>query len=127
MHLGRPHTLTIESGHTLLLGGPVQFTIKSGHANCLGGELKNDLPITVEDYRQVPVFSSESTTVDLRTGSGGTSIDIAGSTIPADWTEAAQILQREEGVAVVVGEVDSGKSTLTAFLANQCLESGLSV
>jgi len=105
----------------------MQFTIKSGHASCLGGSLENELPMIVDEFRQEPILVSESTDVDLRTGSGGTWNDVASSTIPVGWTEAAQILQQTKGIAAVVGEVDSGKSTLTTFLANQSLESGLSV
>ncbi|HEX4921730.1 MAG TPA: hypothetical protein VFV92_13450, partial [Candidatus Bathyarchaeia archaeon] len=116
MHFGRSRILAIESGHTLLLAGPAQFTIKSGRASCLGGALKNDLQMTVEGSRQEPIFASESTNIDLRTGSGGTWIDVTGSTIPVGWTEAAHVLEREKGMAVVIGEVDSGKSTLTTFL-----------
>jgi polynucleotide 5'-hydroxyl-kinase GRC3/NOL9 len=127
MYLGRLNNLSINSGHTLLLEGPVQFAIKSGRANCLGGTLKSDVSMMVDEFRQEPIFVAESADVELRAGSGGSWTDVVGSTIPIGWTEAAQIMQHEKGVAVIVGEVDSGKSTISAFLANHCLESGLSV
>ena len=127
MHFRRLTNKTIESGHTLLLSGPVQFSIKSGRASCLGGELKIDVSITVDEFRQEPILIGDTADVEMRVGSGGTWIDVAGSTIPIGWSEASEIIQRQKGVAVIVGEVDSGKSTLTTFLANQCLESGLSV
>ena len=127
MYFGRPNNKTIEPGHTLLLGGPVQFTLKSGLASCLGGELKNDESMTVDEFRQEPILVAETADVELRVGSGGTWIDVADTTIPIGWSETSQIIQRQKGVAVIVGEVDSGKSTLATFLANQSLESGLSV
>src|SRR5881397_691761 len=49
------------------------------------------------------------------------------STIPTGWTEAAHILQRQQGVAAIVGDVDSGKSSLCTFLANMCVQNGLKV
>ena len=127
MYSGQLINKTIESGHTLLLGGPIQFTVKSGQASCLGGELKNDVSMAVDEFRQEPIFIGERAEVEMRAGSGGTWIDVACTTIPIGWSEASQIIQRQKGVAVIVGEVDAGKSTLTTFLANQCLESGLSV
>ena len=42
--------------------------------------------------------------------------------MPVAWKEAAQVLQRQRGVCVIVGEVDSGKSSLCTFLANKCVE-----
>lgn len=127
MYLGRLDNVTIESGHTLLLAGPVQFTIKSGRAHCLGGELKNEESMMVDEFRREPISVAESVDIELRAGSGGKWIDVVGSTIPIGWTETAQIIQHQKGVVVIVGEVDSGKSTLSTFLANQCLASGLSV
>jgi len=44
------------------------------------------------------------------------------STVPVAWKEAAQVLQRQRGGCVIVGEVDSGKSGLCTFLADKCLE-----
>ena len=127
MYLSRLNNRKIEPGRTLLLGGPIQFTIKSGQASCLGGQLQNDVSMTVDEFRQEPIFVAESAEVELRAGSGGTWIDVVGSTIPIGWTETAQVIQRQKGIAVIVGDVDSGKSTLTTFLANQCLKSGLNV
>ena len=58
----------------------------------------------------------------LRTGEHGVWKQVNGSTIPPSWRDAADILVRTRGLAIILGDVDSGKSTLAAFLANACLD-----
>jgi polynucleotide 5'-hydroxyl-kinase GRC3/NOL9 len=48
---------------------------------------------------------------------------VLGSAVPLRWTEAAETLLQTRGVAVVLGDVDAGKSTLCTYLANRCLRS----
>ncbi len=43
---------------------------------------------------------------------------------PPDWQGAADAVARDGGVAVVLGAVDTGKSTLCRFLAHCCAEAG---
>jgi polynucleotide 5'-hydroxyl-kinase GRC3/NOL9 len=47
---------------------------------------------------------------------------VNGSTIPQSWRDAAGVLIRSRGLAVILGDVDSGKSTLCIHLANTCLD-----
>lgn len=127
MLLGRAVKYKLEPGHTLLLSGPAQFTVTSGEAYSLAGALKRDMWMTVEETRREPIFGKTGSELELRLGPGSSQTDVPESTIPAGWDEAAQILQQQRGTVVVVGEVDSGKSTLCTFLANKCFESGLRV
>lgn len=83
--------------------------------------------MSVEETRREPIFSETGSELELRLGPGSSQTDVPESTIPAGWAEAAQILQQQRGTVVVVGDVDSGKSTLCTFLANKCFESGLRV
>ena len=76
----------------------------------------------IEESRQEPIYAADNTLLEIRRGSGS-SWSVAGeSTVPVAWNEAAQVLQRQRGVCVIIGEVDSGKSSLCTFLANRCLE-----
>jgi len=49
---------------------------------------------------------------------------IADIDCPQDWQTAADLVARDPGVALVVGAVDSGKSTLCRFLAHYCATQG---
>jgi len=54
----------------------------------------------------------------VRTEEHGTSRQIDGSTIPPSWRGAAEVLRHSRGFAVILGSVDSGKSSLCTYLTN---------
>lgn len=57
-----------------------------------------------------------------RIGTTGICREVNGSTVPPSWRRAAEALRRSRGLAVILGDVDAGKSTLCTYLANTCLE-----
>ena len=59
---------------------------------------------------------------EVRIGVAGSYRQVNGSTIPPSWRDAADVLVRTRGLAVILGDVDTGKSTLSTFLANTCLD-----
>jgi len=59
---------------------------------------------------------------EVRIGVAGSYRQVNGSTIPPSWRDAADVLLRTRGLAVILGDIDSGKSTLSTFLANTCLD-----
>jgi polynucleotide 5'-hydroxyl-kinase GRC3/NOL9 len=61
----------------------------------------------------------------VRIGEHGVCRQVNGSTIPPSWREAAEILRHSRGLAVILGDVDSGKSALCTYLANTCLDRGI--
>ena len=124
---GRTVKLRVDSGHTLLLNGPAQIRLRGGLAECLGAPLAKDFWLSVERFRQVPIFAIDLAEFELRPGSGGSWTEANESTIPTSWSEAAQIVQQQAGVAAVVGEVDSGKSSLCTLIANRCAQAGVKV
>lgn len=120
-------TYTLQRGNTLLLQGPAQIRLQDGSASCLGAPLPGKNWAFVEKWRQIPVYAAEISILDIKLGPGSSRNDIQGSTIPTGWSEASQILQQSPGVVVVVGDVDSGKSSLCTFLTNESLKTGLRV
>ncbi|TMI07272.1 hypothetical protein E6H34_08640 [Candidatus Bathyarchaeota archaeon] len=55
-------------------------------------------------------------------GENGFYRQVDGSAIPPSWREAGDILRQSRGLAVLLGDVDVGKSTLSTYLANVCLD-----
>jgi len=76
----------------------------------------------IEGSRQEPIYAADDTLLEIRRSAGSSWSVVGESTVPVAWKEAAQVLQRQRGVCVIVGEVDSGKSSLCTFLANKCVE-----
>jgi polynucleotide 5'-hydroxyl-kinase GRC3/NOL9 len=120
--MSKPVTLDLEQGHTLLLKGPAWIRVKRGDAECLGARIQSDDWTLIEESRQEPIYAADNTVLEIRRGSGSSWSVVGESTVPVAWNEAAHVLQRQRGVCVIVGEVDSGKSSLCTFLTNKSLE-----
>ncbi len=120
-------TYTLQRGHTLLLQGPAQIRVEDGNASCLAAPLPSRDWVFVEKWRQIPVYATETSTLEIKLDPGSSRKDVLGSTIPTGWSEASQILQQAPGVVVIIGDVDSGKSSLSTFLTNESLKTGLRV
>src|SRR5256886_10510631 len=110
--MSKPVALDLEQGHTLLLKGPAWIRAKRGDAQCLGARIQSDDWTVIEESRQEPIYSAEDTLLEIRRGAGSSLSVVKESTVPVAWEEAAQVLQRQRGVCVIIGEVDSGKSSL---------------
>ncbi len=124
---GKSASLKLEPGHTVLLTGPVQIKLSKGRAACFGAPISQNSWITVEELRQEPILAYDPCVFEIRPGHSGSWKIVSESTIPVAWTEVAQIVQQQRGITAIVGEVDSGKSSLCAFLANSCVQNGLKV
>src|SRR5207253_10470352 len=118
----KPVTLDLEQGHTLLLKGPARIRAKRGDAQCFGAPIQSDDWTMIEESRQEPIYAAHNTLPEIRRGSGSSWSVARESTVPVAWNEAAQGLQRQRGVCVIIGEVDSAKSSLCTFLASKRLE-----
>ncbi len=114
------------SGRTLLLEGPASVRLKDGQATILGAPLSEEWVI-VREGRQIPVETPTGAELETRLGYAAKYKVIEGSTIPTIWREASEIIEQCQGTIVIIGDVDSGKSTLCTLLANKCHRNGLSV
>jgi len=112
----------LEQGYTLLLKGPAAIRAKKGDAQCFGAPINSEDWTIIEETRQEPIYATDDTLLEVKRGSGSSWTLVQESTVPVAWNEAAQVLERQRGVFVIIGEVDSGKSSLCTFLANKCLE-----
>ncbi len=118
---------TLQRGRSLIIDGPASVDLVSGEAACLGAPLQPQGDVTVKEEKRMPVETQTRATINVRLSRGGSSREVQGSTIPAGWWEASQILRQTRGRIAILGDVDSGKSTLSTFLANECFRDGLSV
>jgi len=61
----------------------------------------------------------------VKTGQEGDYKQVDGSTISPSWREASDLLRQSRGLAVILGDVGVGKSTLSTYLANVCFDHGI--
>src|SRR5205809_3673685 len=120
--MSKPVALDLEQGHTLLLKGPAWIRAKRGDAQCLGARIQSDDWTMIEESRQEPIYSAEDTLLEIRRGAGSSLSVVKESTVPVAWEEAAQVLQRQRGVCVMIGEVDSSEHSISTSRPNKWLE-----
>src|SRR6266849_1245194 len=125
--MSKPLTLNLDRGHTLLLKGPASIRATRGDVQCFAAPIQSDDWTIIDEPRQEPIYATDNTLLEIRRGPGSSWTIVPESTMPTAWNEAADIVKRQQGLCVIIGEVDSGKSSLCTFLANKCLETAMKV
>jgi len=113
----------VEKGRTLLVDGPVSVTLLSGKASILGAALKIGEKLVIREGKRVPFGVMKKAAFDLMLGEGASFEEIDGGTVPSSWEDASkEILSLKKPLTVMVmGGVDSGKTSFCTYLANEAL------
>jgi len=113
----------VEKGRTLLVDGPASVTLLSGKVDILGAALKIGEKLVIREGKRVPFGVMKKAGFDLMLGEGASFGEIDGGTVPSFWENAAkEILSLKKPVTVMVmGGVDSGKTSFCTYLANEAL------
>ncbi len=120
----------LASGHTLLVTGPASLALVEGEATVLGAPIEQEERIVVGEERQIALEAATSCTFEATFGETAKYAETPGSTIPDSWKEAEETaLGFKNPKVVVLGPVDSGKSSLCTYLANSLVnkQSGVTV
>jgi polynucleotide 5'-hydroxyl-kinase GRC3/NOL9 len=119
--MGTARTIRAEAGKTLVMVGPVSFELTEGEASVLGAQLDSSKNI-VPRGKQTAIEIQSSSSFRISLGEDASVEELDGSTIPLSWREAGSALvELGEGIVVVIGGADTGKTTLCTFLSNYLL------
>jgi len=120
---------TVEKGKTLLVDGPSSVTVLSGGANVLGAPLRVGERFVIREGKRIPFEVVEKSIFDLVLGEDASFEEIDGSTIPPSWEIVSEELTSlgKRLTVMVIGDVDSGKSSFCTYLTNKALEKKLKV
>ncbi len=114
---------TVESNNTLLVDGPASIRVILGKVEVFGFHLKVDARIVVREAKRLPFFVREKAVFDISLGANASIEDVAGrSTIPESWNkpiEAILEVQKKPVVILILGKIDSGKSSYCTYLVNK--------
>ncbi len=116
--------ITVEAGKTLLVDGPASVTLVSGKAEVFGYDLKHMGKVVIRDGKRMPFAVEEDATFEVSLGENANMEEIEGNTIPLSWAEAykeLEALQTKPVMAMVLGTVDSGKTSFCTYLINKLL------
>ena len=116
---------TVETNNTLLVDGPASIRLVSGKAEMFNYSLKETAKIVVREGKRLPFFVTEKAIFDLSLGPKATIQEVAGSTIPSSWNkilEAISGLQQKPVTVLILGKIDSGKSSYCHYLVNKLVD-----
>jgi polynucleotide 5'-hydroxyl-kinase GRC3/NOL9 len=118
-------SLTVEKGKTLLVDGPASVTITSGRVEIFGSTSGSASKVVIREGKRLPFAVSETATVNIALGENAAKEEVDGNTIPSSWNDATKELlnlQTRPVTAVVLGTIDSGKTSFCTYLINRALQ-----
>ncbi|MCX8151159.1 MAG: Clp1/GlmU family protein [Candidatus Bathyarchaeota archaeon] len=116
---------TVNCGKTLLVDGPASLNVIRGKVRAFGYLIGSSNKILVPEGKRLPFFVEEQATFDLSLGENSQIEEVQGDTIPESWVAAFEEVRRIHRGAIVVimviGSIDTGKSSLCTYLINRLL------
>jgi len=116
--------VNVADGKTLLVDGPASVTLVSGKAEVFGYAMRNMEKVVIRDGKRMPFFVKEKATFNVSLGETANVEEVEGNTIPPSWDKAYEELaaiQTKPVTAIVLGTVDSGKTSFCTYLVNRLL------
>jgi polynucleotide 5'-hydroxyl-kinase GRC3/NOL9 len=114
---------TIETNNTLLVDGPASVRIIFGKVEVFAFHIKPETRIVVREAKRMPFFVREKALFDISLGVNASLETIAGrSTIPESWNKPIEAILNSKNKPVVIlilGKIDSGKSSYCTYLVNK--------
>jgi len=103
--------------------------VLSGEAKILGAPLEIGERFVIREGKRIPFEVIEKSTFDLVLGENTSLEETDGSTIPSSWENVSKelIYGGKLLTVMIVGDVDSGKTSFCTYLANKALEKKLKV
>jgi polynucleotide 5'-hydroxyl-kinase GRC3/NOL9 len=105
--------------------GPACVQVVSGKAEVFGNQVKQTARIVVREGKRLPFFVVEKAVFDISLGANAGLDEVVGSTIPESWNkslEAILSVQKKPVTVLVLGKIDSGKSSYCTYLVNKLVD-----
>jgi len=122
--------ITVEGNKTLIVDGPASVMVVSGKVEVFGLVINRTGKVVVRDGKRMPFKVLETTTFDISLGENACVEEVQGSTIPPSWEKAHETLsslRSRPAIAMVLGAIDSGKTSFCTYLVNKLLASNYKV
>jgi polynucleotide 5'-hydroxyl-kinase GRC3/NOL9 len=115
---------TVDVGKTLLVDGPASVIVTSGNVEVFGLVADAKKKIVIRKGKRLPFLVKEKATFEISLGEGANVEEVDGDTTPQSWSTAFEELLRIETrpvVTMVLGAIDSGKTSFCTYLTNKLL------
>ncbi len=113
---------TVEANKTLLVNGPASVKVVSGKTSVFGCPIKPAAKTVVRDGKRLPFFVLEKSVFEVSLGVNATLLEAEGDTAPSSWGKVAQAIaevEKRPAAVLIMGQTDSGKSSLCTYLLNK--------
>ena len=120
----------VESGKTLLVDGPASVEVVSGKVEAFGFMLGVSGKIVIREGKRLPFVVKKTATFNVLLGENASIEEVEENTIPLSWQKAGEELlgfRTNPVTAMVLGAVDSGKTSFCTYLINNLLHAKLKV
>ncbi len=111
-------------GKTLLVDGPASVAVVSGKVEVFGSQIRDKNKIVIREGKRLPFLVEQAACFDITLGENAAAAEVEGSTVPPSWPKAFDLLQELQkpcATAMVIGGVDSGKTSLCTYLVNRLI------
>lgn len=116
----------VKKGDIYILKGPGKVRVKKGEIEAVGKSVKSGEEILVPPGKSIPLEVQEESRLSVEIKKSGEIRKIRERTIPSSWDKLISRMVREKvRTVLVLGEVDTGKSFFTTYLANKLLKKGM--
>ena len=115
---------TVEKGKTLMVDGPASVIVTSGKVEAFGFIVGGTSKVVIREGKRLPFAVEENATFDISLGENASVEEVDGSTIPPSWVRSFEELlkiQAPSVTAMVLGTVNSGKTSFCTYLINRLL------
>ncbi len=119
----------VSKGKGLIVDGPAKIEVISGSGDLFGKPLRKDDVIIVRKAKSVGIQAETDLCLEITGGFGFKVEEVDYPLISNEWKEVVEILKKSEKPAIVfvVGDVDTGKTTLVTYLGNILCRKGFKV
>jgi polynucleotide 5'-hydroxyl-kinase GRC3/NOL9 len=115
---------TVENGKTLLVDGPASVLVTSGKVEVFGSIVGTKGKVVIREGKRLPFVVDEKATFEISLGENADAEEVDGNTIPLSWVKAFEELLKIQAtpvVAMILGTVDSGKTSFCTYLINRLI------
>ena len=117
----------VDKGKTLLIDGPASVVLLSGEVDILGAALQIEERLVVRQGKRLPLLLKRISALEVMLGEGASISEIENDATLSSWTDALEELlsHNKPTIVLVIGKVDSGKTSLCTFLVNKAVNEKL--
>lgn len=103
-----------------LISGPAKIQLVDGQVESIGKKFVNGEEIYIPEGKRIPI--EVHTDSEMFISNKESFVELPSRTIPEDWDKVVELLIAEKfNVLLIFGEVDTGKTFFTTYLANKLL------